>query len=204
MATKTTTTASVCIVESLNFLDEETRKEGEIISRTLRLSGKKPHYSYIRTRDEFEALVKEFGDSDYRYLHVSCHGNTNEFYLTTEMIPAEEFVGILAPHMKGRRLFLSTCLAANDTFAKEFLKQSGCWSVLGPAGTIRFDDAAIFWSAFYHHRFKQKSESMNRKDVMETATLCANMIGEQFRFYYLDDDDKVRTKLLGKPPAPDE
>jgi len=198
--TTITTTASVCIVESLNFLDKETHKEGEIISRTLRLSGKKPHYSYIRTRDELESFVKEFGKSEYRYLHISCHGNTGEFYVTTEMIPAEEFSEILAPHMKDRRLFLSTRLAANDKFAKDFIRKSGCRSVLGPAGTIRFDDAAIFWTAFYHHRFKANSKSMNRQDVLSTATLCANMIGEQFRFFYRDDRGKAKGKLLGKPP----
>jgi hypothetical protein len=195
-----TTTASVCIVESLNFLEEDTFKEGEIISRTLRLSGKLPHYSYIRTRDELEAFMTEFGQSEYRYLHISCHGNPGQFFVTTEGISAEEFAAILSPHMRGRRLFLSTCLATNSVFAKQLLGASGCLSILGPAGKISFDDAAIFWTAFYHHRFKQNSESMKRKEVQETATICANLVGEQFRFFYFDNG-KVRSKLVGKKKA---
>lgn len=106
---------------------------------------------------------------------------------------------MLAPHVKGRRVFLSTCLATNSVFAKELLLKSGCFSVLGPAGKINFDDAVIFWTAFYHCRFKQNPKSMKRKDVEDTAALCANLVGEQFRFFYVDDG-KVRTKLLGKAP----
>jgi hypothetical protein len=48
---KPLTTANVCIVESLGFFDEDLRREGEIISRTLRLSGKRPYYSYVRSSE---------------------------------------------------------------------------------------------------------------------------------------------------------
>ena len=41
------TTPTVCIVESLDFLQEDSLKEGEIISRTLRLSEKPAHYTYF-------------------------------------------------------------------------------------------------------------------------------------------------------------
>jgi hypothetical protein len=66
------TTPTVCIVESLDFLQEDALKEGEIISRTLRLSDKPAHYTYLRSSDEMKAFVKEFGRSKHRYLHVSC------------------------------------------------------------------------------------------------------------------------------------
>src|SRR5712664_5020891 len=73
------TTPTVCIVESLDFLQEDSLKEGEIISRTLRLSEKPAHYTYLRSSDEMKAFVKEFGRSKHRYLHVSCHGNASAF-----------------------------------------------------------------------------------------------------------------------------
>jgi hypothetical protein len=44
-----TTKATVWILETLNFSDETERKEGEILSRTLRLSRKHTAYTYIRT-----------------------------------------------------------------------------------------------------------------------------------------------------------
>jgi hypothetical protein len=106
------TTATLCIVESLEFLQEDTHREGEIISRTLRLSGKPTHYVYLRSRDELEAFVKEFGRSDDRYLHISCHGNTGEFFTTTGKISAVEFAKLLAPHVSKRRVFLSACLVS--------------------------------------------------------------------------------------------
>jgi hypothetical protein len=100
------TRATLCIVESLEFLEEDTHCEGEIISRTLRLSGKPTQYVYLRSRDELEAFVKEFGRSDHRYLHISCHGDSGGFFTTTgKIIPAVEFAKILAPHVRKRRVF---------------------------------------------------------------------------------------------------
>ena len=57
MAAKATATqATLCIVESLEFLQEGTLREGEIISRTLRMSGKQTDYVYLRSRGELEAF----------------------------------------------------------------------------------------------------------------------------------------------------
>jgi hypothetical protein len=190
-----TTKATVWILETLNFSDETERKEGEILSRTLRLSRKHTAYTYIRTRQEFEAFVREFGNSAHRYLHISCHGETGAFHTTTEGIPAEEFADILAPHVDERRVFLSTCLAANDSFAKALLLNSGCLSVVGPAGSIDFDDAAIFWAAFYHLMFKDNPDSMNRQSIEKNLLLCAKLVGERFRFFY-KQNGRVVQKLI--------
>lgn len=56
MATKPT----VCLVESLGFLEEQTHKEGEIIARTLQMSGKRSAYAYVRSKKELSAVVREF------------------------------------------------------------------------------------------------------------------------------------------------
>jgi hypothetical protein len=186
------TKAAVWILETLEFADENVRKEGEIISRTLRLSGKEASYTYIRTRQEFEAFVKEFGNSPHRYLHISCHGNTGAFYTTTDRIPANELADILAPYVSRRRVFLSTCLAADDTFANALLLNSDCWSVAGPADTINFDDAAIFWAAFYHVMFKNNPDSMSRASIERTLLRCAELVGEQFRFFYRNNGRVVQ------------
>src|SRR5437588_13065346 len=93
------TQATVCIVESLNFLEEASYREGEIISRTLRLSGKETHYSYLRTVDEFRAFVEEFGKSSHRYLHITCHGNRGQFFMTTTMNTDVEFDQILSTYV---------------------------------------------------------------------------------------------------------
>jgi hypothetical protein len=181
--TTTKTKATVCIVESLDFFDEDLHKEGEIIFRTLRLSKKTAHYTYLRSRAEFEVFLKEFGRSSHRYLHISCHGGTGAFWTTLEKIKSDDFATMIAPYMDKRRLFLSTCLAADSGFAKALLNKSGCLSVLGPEGEINFDDAAIFWTAFYHLMFKMNPDAMHRSNLIENVKQCAKLVGQKFWFF---------------------
>ena len=190
------TEATVCIVESLGFFDEDAYKEGEIIFRTLRLSEKAAHYTYLRSRAEFEAFLKEFAESSHRYLHVSCHGNTGAFFTTLDKIKSVDFAKMLGPHLEKRRLFLSACLAADSAFAKALLENSKCLSVLGPEGKINFDDAAIFWTAFYHLMFKTNPDAMKRSDLIENVVRCAKLVNKKFRFFYMHNQ-KFKEELLG-------
>lgn len=190
------TTPTVCIVESLGFLEEATHREGEIISRTLRLSLKESRYTYLRTVDELRAFAIEFGDSNHRYLHISCHGSGDAFSTTTGPISATELAGLLAPHVRKRRVFVSSCLAADSEFATTLLLSSECLSVLAPVGTIRFDDAAIFWSAFYHLVFKENPDAMTRTTIERNVENAAALVGQQFRLFYKSGNN-VRQKLLG-------
>ena len=139
---------TVCIVESLNFLEERTHREGEIISRTLQLSNKPTAYVYIRTVEELRAVAQEFGGSDHRYLHLSFHGLVHKkkmvgLALSAGEILNEDLVNLLGPHLSGRRLFLSSCLAARSDLATTLLERSQCRSVLAPVSNIGFDDAAV-------------------------------------------------------------
>jgi hypothetical protein len=190
------TKATICIVESLEFLQEESHREGEIVARTLRLSEKPAAYAYVRTRAELEAFIKEFGESSHRYLHLSCHGSKTALYTTTDRVPAQELAAFMAPHVSKRRVFLSSCQGADSSFARTLLKQSDCWSVLAPVGSIRFDDAAIFWTAFYHIMFKTNPDSMNRADIERVVTQCATLVGLKFRLFY-KVGDQVKVKSLG-------
>ena len=190
------TTPTVCIVESLEFLQEDSHREGEIIARTLRLSGKQTHYTYLRTVDELKVFIKEFGESEHRYLHLSCHGNQSNFYTTTGHISAAALAKLLAPHVTKRRVFLSACLAAKSRFAKTLLETSECWSVVAPVGVINFDDAAIFWTAFYHLMFKSNPDSMRRADIEATVETCATLVGQKFRLFWRDNGE-VQEKTLG-------
>src|SRR4051794_9671160 len=82
-----TTKPEVFIIESLDLDDEkEQRFEGKIISQILALSGKQCEYYYIRTRREFEEMLKQFANSGYRYLHLSCHGSSRALQTTYDAI----------------------------------------------------------------------------------------------------------------------
>lgn len=206
MSTKPT----VCLVESLGFLEEQTHKEGEIISRTLQLSGKRSAYAYIRTEQELKAVAEEFGDSRHRYFHLSCHGLQDSegaaagFNLTTGQLSPDVLAGILAPHVGGRRVFLSSCLAARGTFATTLLRDSKCLSVLAPMNRIAFDDAAVFWSAFYHLMFKGGQKSMSVDRIKANVGICASLVSERFRLFYRlanGNFDKVTIGPLKRPTA---
>ncbi len=190
------TTPTVCIVESLEFLQEDSHKEGEIISRTLRLSEKPAHYTYLRSWDEMKAFAKEFGRSKHRYLHVSCHGSASAFSTTTGRISAADFAAMLAPYVNNRRVFLSACQAAQSEFAQSLLSNSECWSVLAPVRDIYFDDAAIFWSAFYHIMFMDNPDTMNRSAIERTVQKCAELIDAEFRLFFREDGE-VRSQTFG-------
>lgn len=205
---------TVCIVESLGFLEEQSLREGEIISRTLQLSGKRSAYAYIKSVPELMAVANEFGGSSHRYLHLSCHGSVHKdrmvgLALTTGRIPNAKLVALLKPHLDGRRLFLSTCLAARGGFAETLMQQSGCLSVLAPMNEIGFDDAAVFWTAFYHLMFKEeprkkssgrtkKRRGMSNRRIEENVESCARLVNERFRLFLQGDEKgEVRRVTIG-------
>jgi hypothetical protein len=198
MATKPT----VCFVESLKFLEEQTHKEGEIIARTLQLSGKRSAYAYVRSKRELTAVASEFGASRHRYFHLSCHGVVDGekmagFHLTTEQLSSDDLAKLLAPNMDGRRVFLSSCLAARSTFAATLLKESKCLSVLAPMNSINFDDAAVFWTAFYHLMFKGKQKTMSVERIEANVSICASLVQERFRLFYRLKSGGTEERTIG-------
>ncbi|MHC2019983.1 hypothetical protein [Methylobacterium sp. CM6247] len=202
------TNPTVCIVESLGFLEEQSHCEGNIISRTLQLSGKRSAYVYIKSIAELKAVACEFGASKHRYLHLSCHGKVNRkgqmigLALTTGSILNDELAKILAPHLEGRRLFLSSCLAARGDFATKLLEQSKCRSVLAPMNEIGFDDAAVFWTAFYHLMFKAQRHAMSNTRIEETVGTCAALVNESFQLFSPGDKKgNVKTVTIGPPKS---
>src|SRR5438105_2928617 len=123
------TKPEVFIVESLNYKDEKAdRFEGEVISRILRLNGKEPIYYYIRTQKELVSILDLFADSEYRYLHISCHASEEQMATTLDSISLDEFADIVNPYLKGKRLFVSACSMVNNSLAEKILPGSGCYS----------------------------------------------------------------------------
>jgi hypothetical protein len=140
-------TADVYIIESLR---ESEDREGEVIYRTLKMAGKNPIYRYIRTAAELEHFISDFEDSDYRYLHVSCHGDRNGIATTLDDISTIDFAKMVGPALDDKRLFLSTCQAATMKMATAVFAEGQATSVAGPTNKIYFDDSVILWSSFYH------------------------------------------------------
>lgn len=190
------TKPEVYIIESLDLDDENRRKEGEILSRTLSLAGKRPIYRYVRTKKEFEYFVSDFVNSKYRYLHLSCHGNVNLISLTLDKMNNAEFSRIVGGALDEKRLFLSSCLATTEQLARAVFEQGACRSVAGPVSSINFDDSAIFWSAFYHLMFKKESRSMRNRDIISSMMAFGWALAEQFHFFSPGKDGELNSYIL--------
>jgi hypothetical protein len=179
------TTRGLFIIESLNRADEESRREGVIIQRILALSESLPvKYIYIRTAAELSMALGEFKSSNYRYLHISCHGSRDSISLTLDPLRFQDFVPIVTPYLKARRLFFSACSVVNPVLADYLMKQSGCNSIIGPCRKINFGDALLMWASFYHLASRDEKESKLLGGKIRWALRrVQHSFGQEFRYY---------------------
>jgi hypothetical protein len=180
-------TPDVFIIESLRFEDEEAGwPEGKFLAHILELAGRKYRYVYIRTKAELEAVIDQFEDSDFRYLHLSCHANAKCIALTLETIDVAELGAMLGPVLEERRVFLSACKLATPQLATALMKDTGCFSVIGPSTAIDVDESALFWASFYFLMFRNEAKAMKRRKVKENVQKSANLFGSNIRYFASD------------------
>jgi hypothetical protein len=190
------TVPELFIIESLDRDDEEhERFEGQRIRTMLSLSGKSCKYVYVRTEREFRKMVDEFNASNFRYLHLSCHGNRAGLFTTFDRLSFNTVGEILTPFIKGRRVFVSACAATNHELADVLLSDSGCFSLMGPSCDIAFSDAAILWATFYHLMFKENDSAMKRTVIERHGAAVAKLFEVQLELFTRKDDETVHTPL---------
>lgn len=179
------TIADVFIIESLDPDDEGNgRLEGNSITHLLRLHGKRPIYHYVRTRESFEEALVKFSESNYRYLHISAHAESEGLITTNQdEIDYDELAHLLGAGLKNKRLFLSACSLVHEDMAKEMITKTDCVSVVGPRDNIRFSDAAVFWPAIYHKMFTAKSHSMSHVDLKNNLQDVANLFEVEIGYF---------------------
>jgi hypothetical protein len=153
------------IIESLGFGDESAnRLDGKLLCEVLKLYGKNPLYYYFRTEKELMELSEQFRATGYRYLHVSCHGNNNEFCLTLDRVEFKRFAGIFKKKLDNRRLFISGCELGTDHLARSvYEKSTGMYSIIAPSNPISFNQSIAFWSAFYYRMDAYTSRKMKKE-----------------------------------------
>lgn len=174
----------VFIIESLRFEDEKNGLfEGKILSEVLRLSDSSAHYVYLRTKQELEEVIDQFEDSQYRYLHFSCHGCNKGIQLTLDFITFEELGTMLGPCLENRRVFFSSCEVMQEGLASALISNTGCSSVVGPYKNINFDRAAAYWSAFYHLMLRDEAKSIKRNDLQKRTSSLQKIFGVHMRFF---------------------
>jgi hypothetical protein len=180
-----TTKPEVFVIESLGPDDEGNgRFEGSIISQMLNLHGKQCKYRYVRTRKHFIQAVKQFANSDYRYLHISCHADRRGMCTTNQdEIDHAELGQILRPHIRNKRLFLSACEMVNEYLVREIIPGSGCNSVVGPSVKVAFSDAAILWASFYHLMFSHSFRSMGHEALKKYLRRTSRMFQVDMSYF---------------------
>lgn len=178
------TKPEVFIVESLDFKDEEAERfEGKILTEILRMCGKTPLYYYIRTKRELREVLKFFAASNYRYLHLSCHGNRESIWTTLDEVSFNTLGGLLRPCGSGRRLFVSACESVNNDLADAVMPESGLISIGGPCENVTFDEAAVLWASFYQLMFREGPEGMRGRDVRYVLEHLANLFEVPLAYY---------------------
>jgi hypothetical protein len=181
------------IIESLDLKDEKADSfEGRRISQLLHLSGKFCEYVYIRTERELREILKEFKRSRYRYLHVSCHGGTNNednrcIWTTFDDIDFVKAGRIFAPYINERLVFVSACQAASMSLASSLMSSTTCYSVMAPTNDIKAHDAAFFWATFYHLMFKRNDRSMKREVIREVGAAAAKLFQVRIKLFARDN-----------------
>jgi hypothetical protein len=98
-------------------------------------------------------------------------------------IDYDELSAILAPHLKGRRLFLSACSMVHEDMAKEIIPKTQCYSVVGPKEDIPFTTAAVFWPALYHLIFTFSDTAMSHKTLKENLARVSDLFDIQIGYF---------------------
>jgi hypothetical protein len=180
-------TPDVFIIESLRFEDEEAGwPEGKFLAHILQLAGRRYRYVYIRTKAELNAVIDQFEDSNFRYLHLSCHASAKEIALTLDRVPIAELAEMLAPVLGKRRVFLSACELATPDLATALMKDTECYSVIGPSTAIDVDASALFWASVYFLMFRDEAKVMKKKELQRNVQKAAQLFEVSMRYFASD------------------
>ena len=178
------TKPEVFVIESLDESDEQARRfDGLILCDILRLCGKNPKYYYFQSKDELPHIVGLFRQSQYRYLHVSCHASNSTVGTTRESLTYLDFAAYFEGHLPLRRLFCSACQLGNRPFVQSVSAvNKGMHSIVAPACDIQFDQAAAIWAAFYVSAFGNDDQKMKTIDIRARFKSLATLFPVEFFF----------------------
>jgi hypothetical protein len=138
----------VFIIDAYPYNDEEITEYG-LIKETLSLLRKKPITKRVETLQEYQAQLDSYVQSNYRYLHISSHGNHTGLEIGENTINITKVFNGVNQNLRNRRIFISACEFTNDMLAKIIFNNTNCLSLMGFEEEVRVDKTALFWSFFY-------------------------------------------------------
>lgn len=192
MSEKDKSIPKVFILESLAFDDEENdRFEGDIIYQILKMSSVHCEYHYFRTKQEFEYFIEKFKESNFRYLHLSCHASKEGITTTlNDCISIDELTLLLENVLDKRRLFLSACSLTNDKLANSIFNNTECYSIMGADQNISMNDSVIFWASFYHLMFNREKGYIIHEEIKDIVYRLRQSFKIPLRYYRISSKTK--------------
>lgn len=189
-------TYGVFIIESMDWENEANGKlDGVALKTILDLSDIPNQYIYIRTRQELEHAMELFRETDYGFLHLSCHGNEEGICLTLDDISFADLELIMGPYLKYRRLFLSACKAACFGLSEYFIPRHHCYSIMGSPDTIDYDKAAIFWSSYYYLMYRDDQQRMWQRNIIPTLQNITRTFDESLNYFSIINERNPKSKF---------
>lgn len=192
---KQDTLPEVFIIESLTTEDEKAKRfEGQQLCEILRMANMNPKYIYFQEESELLHIVPLFYQSQYRFLHFSCHGNDTEFSLCGGKLSYASFATYFKDALFFRRLFISACNTGNPKLLSTIRKTNhDLHSFVAPSINLQSNHALIIWSALYTSLIDKNIAGIKSSALKETLQRLVNLFP-----YTLDPDSngKIPTKFL--------
>jgi hypothetical protein len=180
----------VFIIESLRSDDYF---DGETLRDILELSKIDVRYEWVETNEELNSRLTDFSESRFRYLHISCHADSNGLELTNDNLSNEEFGKMIKGKIKNRRIFFSACKAGNLKLASIAIK-NGAYSLVGSPIDLHFVKHALFWASFFHVINEYDNNKMKKAEINYFLKACVNLFYIPINYYaYIE---KHRTEKL--------
>jgi len=173
------TTYGVFIIESLRCGDYF---DGENLDEVLGLSKISSIHRIVLDKADLHKALKEFKNSNYRYLYLSCHADGDGIQINGEDISNKEFQR-LAGSLTDRRIFMSVCKGGNRKIAGLMIGESNILSLIGCPLDLDQDQAAIFWPAFFYVMRKIDRKKTERKYISETLKKLVDLFSVSINYY---------------------
>jgi len=190
------TTPEVFIIESLHEEDFDSNRVGKVIEQVLIMGAMKPIYRYVKTYQELQMAMQEFHHSNYRYLHLSFHGDEESFETHFGVLPFNQLLPSLNGIVRGKRVFISSCEVVthvNHELANILIRNAGCVSLVGSYEEIAFNDAALMWSTFYYLCFRDQKDriKIRREDITGNLKTLTRLFRLNLNYYALSQSQGI-------------
>ena len=188
------TEPEIFIIESLHVDDEiRERFEGKALRDSLKITGQRPAYYYVRNKEQLVEAVELFRHSGYRFLHLSLHGSASGIDTTLDRLTNQEFADILKGKLKNRRIFFSACEVG--TGGLSLLLQgnnAGMYSIACPLDRLTFGTACAFWMAFYARVLSKNPLGMEVSELTPALTQLCKFFSLRMEWSYFCPSPKIK------------